>query len=350
MAIKAVPGYTTFGGNKLFGGGYSYKPAVPQKTVPQLAKSTWGNVAGSVPGSALGLPGSSAGGGQSNAAAGLNYAPPAGSGAPAGGTVSVVRTPNEVYQSDILNDWQSQAGQATYSSTLDKGMQGLRDAISGNVVSSGWDPGDQMTANNSLAGFRDLVTQATRDQAAANPLSEKAQLQKSLSEGLYSLPYQLAATGSQRSGAANINATKLNQQYDVASQQSLTALLNAIKGNVGDYTNLASGAADALNQARAAAAARLAAQAGYSEMTTMSGGGDGGGDYADNTFAGGGGGYSGVGPTTPAAVRTVLKQPGAVSAMGGPAQWANAMSNTVKPKTATAIKKIKAGMLVGRDY
>lgn len=331
--IGVLPGYASALRN------FKPTPATVKALAPtQAAKNVLGVSWGGTPGSLDALAG------QSNAASGLNYKPPASTGVPAS-SITTVRTPNEVYEGDILSAPESQSGLTRYNTTLDTGMQQLRDAIGGQVVNSGWDPGAMMASSPGLAGYANLVSQATRDQAAANPLSQKAQLQKSLSESLYNLPYQLNATGSARSGASNINATKFNQQYDVQSQQAINDLLAAIKGNVGDYTTLASNAASALDQARAAAAARLASQMGYSETTTQAGG-----DTGDTGGGGGGGsGTLGGGAYSPAAVTRALNQPGAVGAMGGPAAWANAMTS-VKPKTATTIKKLKSAMLVGRDY
>src|SRR4029077_14062910 len=83
-------------------------------------------------------------------------------------------------------------------------------------------------------------------------------------------PSQLAARGATRSGAANIGAANLQNQYDVAANQALQNLAQAIGGNVSTWVSNNANALSNWNTTQGSIADRLAqiaqanAQAAYS--------------------------------------------------------------------------------------
>lgn len=336
MAIKPVVGYTGSGWNY---GGQTYKP-LPAPKVPKLAA-----VAVNPGGSSL----ASALGGQRAATSNLASAI---GGAPASyapqSTVETVQ-PMQVYENEILSNPGYVAAKGTNAATLSNLALARKEGIDRAVISSGWDPGAQLpTSAQNYAGD---IDQATRDAAAANQLSTRATLQDQLNNAMRVMPYQLAATGMGRSGQVGVQSADYNKQFQTATNQGMGDLLNAILGHVSTYASGASSANSALEAARLQVAQMLQNQAGYSRSIVQGGGGGDG--YNPDLYGPGDPQISvGGGARTPAQVQTALKQPGAVNAMGGPAQYANAMSSTISPKVATAVKKIKASkqMLVGRDY
>lgn len=188
-------------------------------------------------------------------------------------TVTTLHTPLQNYQDEILSDPLAQGAQTTYDTTVQGGRNQLRAALQQAVIGAGFDPGSQLASNPALAGYAGDIDQTTRDAAAANQLSTRQQLTSALNEGNYALPYQLAASGMGRSGALAIGTSKLQKQYETATDQGMKDLLNAIQGNVNTFTGVQNDAANALDSARSNVAQRLAQQAGYSDTVTTSGGG-----------------------------------------------------------------------------
>jgi hypothetical protein len=160
-----------------------------------------------------------------------------------------------------------------------------------------------------LASYASDVDPATIAQATQNPMSQRAQLQKQLSDAQSNLPYDLAASGADRSGAFAINQSQLGQQYDTASYQGLQDLLGSIGGAVNQYATGFNSAQAQLAAAREAVANRLAQNAGYSQTVTTSGGDDGSGDGSYDPTQGGASqiNQSLYAPATTQAVAKVIK-------------------------------------------
>ena len=145
------------------------------------------------------------------------------------------------------------------------------------------------------------------------------------------------------SGAAGQHAQAdllaYNQGYEQSIQKLMDYLQQAYQTKLtADATGqqtLSEATDKALQQIIAAIQANqyLAAQQPQSYGGGGDGGGGGGGEPAQISVAGG-----------PVAA---LSQPGAVGAMGGPANWANALQTVTKPKAA-APKPYQP--LVGRDF
>src|SRR5215471_2314336 len=216
---------------------------------------------------------------------GTVYHPPAGlpaislpgMGSVGGGptTTTTIMTPNQVYSSDILGDPGSVAAQGQFDATASNLAAARADAFQRAVISGGWAP--QLTG--ALAGYSGDVTPATLAQAAANPMSQKAQLDFQLQQATTNLPYDLAAGGMGRSGASAIEQGNLQRQYQTASYQGQQKMLDAIYSAANTYAGGYNDAVTQLMNARASVADRLAQLAGYSQTVTTDGGGGGGGDY-----------------------------------------------------------------------
>jgi hypothetical protein len=276
MAIKPVVGYT--------GSGWSYPsakaPAAKPITYKPLPLSTGGVTGGGSLASAIG-------GGQSNATQSTIGGGGIGSSLVSPLTTTRTVIPNVVgdYQNQILSDPSSVAAQGTYDTTAGMLANARRDAIQRAIYNSGWNP------NAAPGGIPTSLQSYTGDWAnmpdpSSNVMSTKAQLDKQLSDANYQLPYQLAASGSGRSGAYDINSANLLNQYNTASYGGIQDLLGSILGSVGTYNQGIGDAANTLDAARRAVADRLAQQAGYSESIVTSGGDGGGGDYTPDPVTG----------------------------------------------------------------
>src|SRR5215471_9358866 len=215
-------------------------------------------------------------------------------------TTTTIMSPNQVYASDILNDPGSIAAQGQFDATQSNYAAARADAIQRAVISGGGAP----QLSGTLAGYSGDVTPQTLAQAAANPMSQKAQLDLQLNQANANLPYDLAAGGMGRSGANAIEQGNLQRQYQTASYQGQQNMLDAIYGAANTYAGNYNDAMTQLMNARASVANRLAQLAGYSQTITTDGGG-GGGDTGDNS------GYpSGYYPdvTIPDVVKNVISQ------------------------------------------
>jgi len=291
MAIKPV-GYTGAGWNY---GGQTYKPYIPPKPAPITvapavgytgAGWNYGGETYKVPG-AYTMPSVRTSPLPSGTAQGQGQGGGVTQGDGGDETITTVRTPMQVYESDILGDPMSRAAQQTY----DVGVQGLanqrRDQIRQAIIAAGYTP----SLTGSLSEYAGDVDQGTLDAAAANQLSARAQLNKALNQANYDLPYILAASGMGRSGSFATGTTALQEQYQQNAQQGLDALNRSLLGYGSTYAQGVDRAMQALNASRAAVAQRLAQQAGFSETVTRRGGGGGGGTTDT--------GDAGVEPTQP---------------------------------------------------
>jgi len=242
-AVPSSAGYQTFGGSTY---------ALPKL---QVQRSVGGDQGG----------GGGAGGG--------------GGGGGGGGTqtTTTVMTPNPIYESDILSAPESIGGQQAFDATAQQlkntRMAQFRQAL----VQSGYDPFQGGALPTDLGDYAGDIDQATRDAAAANQLSDRAQTLKSFNQAQADLPYLLAARGVARSGALATGNTALNEQYQSATNQGLNDLLSTLRGYGSTYAGGYNQAMQALNAARQSAAQRLAQMRGYSQTTTTTGGGEWGG-------------------------------------------------------------------------
>jgi hypothetical protein len=273
MPITSLPGYVAAVRN------YRASPATIKAIAPTQAQR---NVLGPAFGGAGGWGVVSSGGAATNV--NLGYRAPAATGG--GGTrVTTVRTPMQVYQDEILNDPQSLGAQQAYDATTQQLANTRRAQFHEALISSGYDPG-ALPAD--LADYSGDIDQATRDAAAANQLSGRAQLNKALNQSTSDLPYLLAARGVARSGELPVGQTSLQEQYQAQAQQGLSDLLSTLRGYGSDYASQFNQAGMSLNSIREAVAQRLAQQKGYSEQVTSEDLGGGPGTYEEGL----GGGYA----------------------------------------------------------
>ena len=194
-------------------------------------------------------------------------------------TTTTIMSPNQVYQDEILGDPGSIAAMGTFNAHTNQLAAARADAIQRAVINSGYTP--QMTGG--LASYAGDVTPGTLTAAAANPMSQQAQLNLQLQQANQNLPYDLAAGGQGRSGAAAIEQGNLQRQYQTGQYQGMQDLLNQLYGAGNTYAGGYNTALNNLDAARAAVANRLAQTAGYSQSITTTGGdGGGGGDGGIN--------------------------------------------------------------------
>lgn len=190
-----------------------------------------------------------------------------------GQTTTTTVTPLQVYQDQILSDPGSVAAQGSFDANVSNLALARRDAIQRAIINAGWDPSTGLTGG--LASYAGDVDPTTLAAAAANPMSQRSQLQQQLTQANQDMPYDLAASGLDRSGAAAIGQSNLQQQYQTASYQGLQDLLGSITGAANDYAGGFNTAQQQLEAAREAIAARLAQNAGYSQVTTVDDGSGG---------------------------------------------------------------------------
>src|SRR5215467_12998615 len=146
-------------------------------------------------------------------------------------TTTEIMTPNQVYQGEILSDPGSVAALGTFGAQTDQYAATRADAIQRAIINSGYTP--QMTGG--LASYAGDVTPGTLAAAAANPMSQRAQLDMQMNQAQSNLPYDLAAGGQGRSGASAIAQGNLQRQYQTGQYQGMQDLLDAIYGAGNTY-------------------------------------------------------------------------------------------------------------------
>jgi hypothetical protein len=194
-------------------------------------------------------------------------------GAPDLGLPSVGNIDPSAYMGELTSDPLYQSGLSSYNSQVAANRSSLANALRLSVIQGGWAPGTgKGQVNLSNVGGQDFsgdIDQATIDATNANQMSDRAQLQQQLNKGLATIPYQLAARGAARSGAANVASANVQNQYDVAANTALQNLSNAIGGNVSSYAQNQANALTNWNTTQSGVANRLAqiasaqAQAAY---------------------------------------------------------------------------------------
>jgi hypothetical protein len=165
--------------------------------------------------------------------------------------------PGTNFQSLITGDPVYRIAQANYNRSLQTGRNALRDQIRQLVIGSGFNPTADMTADE-LKAYGSDVDAATLAAAAKNPFSIKAQLDATRNAGAGNLRYNLAARGLGQSGAVPVGQSVLNMQYQQGSYNKMQDLLTALRGDIGDYTNLQNTQQGLLSQAGLGVANRLA--------------------------------------------------------------------------------------------
>src|SRR5262245_3179108 len=153
----------------------------------------------------------------------------------------------------------------TYQAALAKftaNSQGWRRDLSSLVnrlqTSGGYDIRGALQKDPTLAQYAGDISDAAIAAGTANPLSDKAQIEQAYNRGLSNLAYEQAAKGTLGSGAQATGATDLLEQSQIAHNQRMNTILDAIRGGVGTYAgNMATGQSD-LQQALADAGTQLA--------------------------------------------------------------------------------------------
>lgn len=186
-------------------------------------------------------------------------------GAIGSGTTTRTVTPLQVYQDQVDTDLGTTAAKGIFDANATNLANARASAIQRAIINAGWTPD---LSSGPLAGYAGDVPQSVLDQAAANPMSQKAQFDLQLGQAKTNLPYDLAARGAGRSGALNIELGNLSRSYDTASYQAQQELLSTITGAAGDYAGGYTTAQGNYEAVRREIADRLARQAGYSESIT----------------------------------------------------------------------------------
>jgi hypothetical protein len=241
-----------------------------------------------------------------------------------GQSVTTTYTPNQIYAGDILSDPQAVGAQGIFNAQSSGLAAARADAIQRAIINSGYSP----TLPPSLQAYAGDVTPQTLTAAAANPMSTKAQLDLQLSQANQNLPYDLAASGMGRSGAAAINQGNLQRQYQTGQYQGMQSLLDSIYGSANTYAGNYNNAVNQLAYAREQVANRLSQTAGYSQSIDTSGG-DGSGL--------GGGGVDGTWNVPGYDVPPVVPSYGSYA--GSPAQLGSTSTQQAVQRAISAIKQ-----------
>lgn len=260
---------------------------------------------------------------------------------PGGGGTSTTTTitPLQTYQGDILSDPQAVGAQGIFNAQSSNLAAARADAIQRAVIGAGWTP----SLGGALSGYAGDVTPQTLASAAANPMSQKAQLDLQLSQANQNLPYDLAASGAGRSGANAIQQSGLQRQYQTASYQGQQDLLNSIYGAANTYAGSYNDAMNQLMNAREAVAYRLAQSPGYSQsITTDDGTGGAGGGAVDTS----GSNWSVPGYDVPAAGSPYGSYAGSPAGVGSTQQAVQRVISAIKqpnPRAGQTLRNVMAG-------
>lgn len=246
MAIQAVPGYGGQAARNTTGAPASIdSPLTMTYRPPRVGGGLNGNIAG--PTTPIGSPSLGGVGIGAGGSAGL-------------GAQSAV-SPLGMYQQEI-GDYTTGA-QGMFGAQTSNLAAARADAIQRAIIGAGWDPSSHF--GGSLASYSGDVTPQTLAAAAANPMSQKAQLDLQLNQANQNQPYDLAASGMGRSGAAAINQGNLQRQYQSQSYQGMQGLLDQIYGAGNTYAGGYNNALQQLEAARSQAAYMLSQTQGYSQ-------------------------------------------------------------------------------------
>jgi len=176
------------------------------------------------------------------------------------------------YLAELSGQPDYQTGLADYNAQVQANTNALGNALRQSFVQGGWGLGTGAGNVNlaSIGGqdFSGMIDPATQALAAGNQMSDRAQLQTQLTRGLADVGSQLGARGAVRSGAANIMAANLQNQYDVAANSAMQNLANAIAGQVGTYAQNQNAALTNWNSLQANIAYRLAMMQGQDPNAT----------------------------------------------------------------------------------
>lgn len=171
------------------------------------------------------------------------------------GAVNVNYTPQTAdfsnmsdYRAELESSPEWANAQTIRNANVEMARNSLRDSIRRAVVQSGYNvatnaPGD-------LAGYMGDIDATTLAAAQQNQMSDRAQLEKALNQGMTALPYKLAARGALGSGLAATQTSALREDFDQASYNRLNQVLDAIRGGVGQYTGAVSSEDANLQQMR----------------------------------------------------------------------------------------------------
>ena len=281
MAITKVPGYNTGNlpvyGTQDFGVGQPkprtlYNPPAPLTGALGAGQSAITGFLGTPAVSqAIGVGNNYAPSGAAGIGAGAGAGTLGAGGAAGASQVAPPTLDVAPYMRELTSDPMYQSGLTSYQNSLQANQNMLQAAARQAVIQGGWG----MTGNLSNIGGQNLsglIDQGTLDAASANQMSDKAQLGIQLSRGLADVPSQLAARGAARSGAANIAAANLQNQYDVAANASLQNLASALGGDVTSWAQNNANALGNWNYLQGNIADRLAniatanAQAAYNSQ------------------------------------------------------------------------------------
>lgn len=191
------------------------------------------------------------------------------------GTDAGSTTQKPGYMTELTSDPLYIQALGRYNTMMQQGRDTLRNQIRNAVISSGYTPDFSGPQNQDLAGYADDLDQATLAAAQGNQTSQRAQLERGYQQGLTNLDYSLAARGSGLDvhGGANVVRTGLlKDQRDLAANQQMSGLIDAIRGGIGGYHQQEQSLWGDLTSAQSEVASRLAQLQGpvYDQATTTS--------------------------------------------------------------------------------
>lgn len=157
-----------------------------------------------------------------------------------------------------------QAALKAYNSSQQSNWNNLLLGLGSRIAQGGYDVSGQLQnalgSDPQYAGLSAALAPSFAT-AAANPLSDRAQIALAYNRGMQSLPYSVQAQGgygqSGASGAYAGGAQGLLENQQLQTAQGQNSLLSAISGDLGNYAQLGAQGMYGLQQAREAAASRL---------------------------------------------------------------------------------------------
>jgi hypothetical protein len=161
----------------------------------------------------------------------------------------------EDYMGKLQSDPLWGTGETAFMTSIDRAQQQMvRDPFRQALIAYG--PLNMSNVPTNLQGpAQGIIDQTTLDEAARNPTSTMALLNQALSRGQSALPYQL---GGARSGTALVAGRRLNEAYQLQSQQALQTLLGVLTGGQAKFGAYSDQQRAVWEQAKAAIADRLA--------------------------------------------------------------------------------------------
>jgi hypothetical protein len=162
------------------------------------------------------------------------------------------------YLDELMSDPMSQAAVSAFGRAIQGGRQSLVDSFKQQIIRGGWGDIVSRMPASLRSQYGGDIDQATIDAANANPLSDRAQLQRGLSQANTANAYELAARGMLQSGDYATGMAQNQNAYDTQSYAGLNQLLDTLGQGASNFAQYSAQQEAMKNQALEAVAQRLA--------------------------------------------------------------------------------------------